>query len=205
MSNEREAEFVTEPATLLGRLRPAELLLNRDELFFRAGEAHAKAKYERGAVRRLIWPGLAAALGVVAAGLGIALVQSQTDRVDLAGQVARSTAAASYTAPQEHPPSPSEKQPQNGGEDFRQADMHGRPRAYDLLVSPQSPRSRRVLRAHSNWDSIDDAWEVAPEFADSPKELPESEDHSTDDSLERTVPPTPFNLRRMLLALPARS
>jgi hypothetical protein len=61
-------------------MAPAALAANRDELFFRAGEA--SARIERGEplrAHRIGWPAAAAALALLAAGLGTALLTREPE------------------------------------------------------------------------------------------------------------------------------
>jgi hypothetical protein len=72
-------EPISEMLGLLSQMTPAALAANRDELFFRAGEASARAERARTAGSRrdfgpaAFWPAAAAVLAMVAVGLGVAL------------------------------------------------------------------------------------------------------------------------------------
>jgi hypothetical protein len=57
----------------LSQMTPAALAANRDELFFRAGEASGRSEQRESTwAHRVVWPVAAAALALLAAGLGTA-------------------------------------------------------------------------------------------------------------------------------------
>lgn len=71
---DRQAQ-ITETLSLLSQMTPAALAANRDELFFRAGEASARSERRQSSpAHRVVWPAMAAALALVATGLGAALI-----------------------------------------------------------------------------------------------------------------------------------
>jgi hypothetical protein len=80
MSEQTRQEQIDETLSLLGQMTPAALAADRDRLLFRAGEASARGE-DRGPSRitRVLWPAVAAALALVAEGLGTALAMHEPD------------------------------------------------------------------------------------------------------------------------------
>lgn len=75
MSEPDRQDRIDEALALLSRMTPAALDANRDELFFRAGEASARGALAAApAWRQRVWPAIAATLALVATGLGYSLV-----------------------------------------------------------------------------------------------------------------------------------
>jgi hypothetical protein len=89
-------------------MTPAALAANRDEVFFRAGEASARSE-QRALSRsyRIVWPAAAAALAILAAGLGAAIaIREPAMRVvyierGTADSPRQSNTAAQVTAPRD--------------------------------------------------------------------------------------------------------
>jgi hypothetical protein len=79
MSEQDRQEQIAETLSLLGQLTPAALAADRDLLFFRAGEASARGELGASSrAHRVVWPA-AAALALLAAGLGAALVMREPE------------------------------------------------------------------------------------------------------------------------------
>ena len=65
-------------ASRIDGMTPAALAANRDEVFFRAGEASARSEQrESPKAHRIVWPAVAAALALLAAGLGAAIAMRE--------------------------------------------------------------------------------------------------------------------------------
>jgi hypothetical protein len=79
MSHPERQARISETLELLGRLAPADLQTNRDELLFRAGEASARGELAGSSLRRLAWPAIAATLALVAAGLGYSMANREPE------------------------------------------------------------------------------------------------------------------------------
>lgn len=78
MSEQNQQDRINEALSLLGRMTPAALAANRDELFFRAGEASARGELAASSAwRHRVWPAIAATLALVAGGLGYSVVNRQ--------------------------------------------------------------------------------------------------------------------------------
>jgi hypothetical protein len=104
MSQQDRQNQLAETLSLLGQLTPAALTANRDLLFFRAGEASARGEnYTTARTHRVVWPTAAAALALLALGLGSALLMREpavrvvyierpaAERDEQAGTVAKDT------------------------------------------------------------------------------------------------------------------
>jgi hypothetical protein len=73
-------EQIAETLSLLSQMTLTALTANRDELFFRAGEASARNERRRSSTtHRVIWPAAAAALALLAAGLGAVLLMREPE------------------------------------------------------------------------------------------------------------------------------
>jgi hypothetical protein len=79
MSQPERQEQLIETLQLLGRLTPADVQTNRDELFFRAGEASARGELAASSFRRFAWPAVAATLALLAAGLGYTVANRKAE------------------------------------------------------------------------------------------------------------------------------
>jgi hypothetical protein len=78
MSQPDRQEQIADTLSLLSQMTPLALAANRDELFFRAGEASAQCeRRESPKARRNVWPAAAAALAILAAGLGAAIAMRE--------------------------------------------------------------------------------------------------------------------------------
>jgi hypothetical protein len=76
-----QQEQLTQARMLLSHMTPPALAANRDELFFRAGEASARGQLVGRERWRMFWPAIAASLAVVAAGLGFELIRRKPEIV----------------------------------------------------------------------------------------------------------------------------
>jgi len=93
--------------SLLSQMTPAALAADRDRLFFRAGEASVRGETPASSqAYRALWPAVAAALALLAAGFGAALAMRKPEtrvvyieRPAGAGAEQASTAAKATTAP----------------------------------------------------------------------------------------------------------
>ncbi|HJS06927.1 MAG TPA: hypothetical protein VJ809_04680 [Pirellulales bacterium] len=80
MSEPDRQERIADTLSLLSQMIPAALAANRDELFFRAGEASGRReRRESSRAHRVMWPTAAAALALIAAGLATALVTREPE------------------------------------------------------------------------------------------------------------------------------
>ena len=79
MSERERQERITETLALLGRLTPPAVPVDRDELFFRAGEASANSELAGSSLRRLAWPAFAATLAFLGAGLGYTVADREPE------------------------------------------------------------------------------------------------------------------------------
>jgi hypothetical protein len=80
MSEQDRQERINETLALLGRMTPTGLTVNRDDLFFRAGEASARGELDASrSWRHRVWPAIAATLALIATGLGYSLVSRRPE------------------------------------------------------------------------------------------------------------------------------
>jgi hypothetical protein len=80
MSERDQQQQIAVTLSLLSQMTPAALAANRDELFFRAGEASARIEMRAPSrIHRVVWPTAAAALALLALGLGSALLMRERD------------------------------------------------------------------------------------------------------------------------------
>jgi hypothetical protein len=80
MPEQERDERMNEVIALLSRLSPERLSVDRDRLFFRAGEASARGEARvRLRWRRAFWPATAAVMAIIASGLGVAVATREPE------------------------------------------------------------------------------------------------------------------------------